>query len=175
MSLRKTLLDWLKTTILAIAAAIFLHYFVCTFSTVSGRSMEPTLHEKQWVFVNKAALWFGPPKTGDIIVLEDPSSDSGEDKFLVKRVIGAPGDRIEISGGKLYRNGQLVDEPYTDTLIEEPSYGPVEVGDDHYFVMGDNRRRLASLDSRSFQAVPRELIIGQVDGIVWPLREIRFL
>jgi signal peptidase I len=175
MSLRQTLLDWLKTSLIAIVIALVLHHFVFTLSSVQGHSMEPTLLEKQWVFVNKAAFWFGSPQTGNIVVLKEPISELDEAKYLVKRVIGEPGDRIEISGGKLYRNGLLLDEPYTDTLIEDSSYGPVIVEEGHYFVMGDNRHRMASLDSRIFQAVPRELITGRADCIVWPLREIDFL
>lgn len=175
MSLRQTLLDWLKTSVIAIGIALVLHHFVFTLSTVQGHSMEPTLQEKQWVFVNKAVFWFGSPRAGDVVVLKEPVKWLDEEKYLVKRVIGVPGDRIEISGGKLYRNGLQLDESYTDTVIEDSSYGPVIVEDGHYFVMGDNRHRMASLDSRTFQAVPLELITGRADCIVWPMRDFELI
>lgn len=175
MKLRQTLLDWLKTSVIAIGVALILHHFVFTLSTVQGHSMEPTLQEKQWVFVNKTVFWFDSPRAGDIVVLKEPKGGLGTVKYLVKRVIGEPGDQIEITGGKLYRNGLLLDEPYTDTLIEDSSYGPVIVEEGHFFVMGDNRHRMASLDSRTFQAVPQELITGRADCIVWPLQELDLL
>lgn len=176
MSFRQTMIDWLKTSLIAIVIALIVHHFVFTLSTVQGHSMEPTLQEKQWVFVNKAVFWFDRPRAGEIVVLKEPAGGGlGEEQYLVKRIVGEPGDRIEISGGKLYRNGLLLDEPYTDTLIEDSSYGPVIVEDGHYFVMGDNRHMKASLDSRTFQAVPRKLITGRADCIVWPLREFNLL
>ncbi|RIX60448.1 signal peptidase I [Paenibacillus nanensis] len=175
MSLGQLLLNWLKTTAVTIGAALLLFHFVFTLSPVQGHSMEPTLREKQWVFVNKTAYWFHAPRAGDIVILKGAIGGLAGKQYLVKRIIGEPGDRIEISGGKLYRNGLRLDEPYTDTLIEDPSYGPIVVEDGHYFVMGDNRHLLASLDSRIFQAVPAELITGRADLIVWPMREFELL
>ncbi|WP_223829950.1 signal peptidase I [Paenibacillus arenilitoris] len=172
---RKELYDWLKTLVIAFAVVMALHYFVFNLSTVEGHSMEPTLTDDEWLFVNKFVYLAGEPKLGDIVILTEPNATGKKRKFLVKRVVGLPGDRIEIYNQRLYRNGELMDEPYTDSLIEDSSYGPEVIGEGHYFVMGDNRRSRASMDSRSFRAVPANLIRGRADFILWPYKEIRAL
>lgn len=171
----KLLLDWLKTALIAIAIVLFLHYFVFHLSTVEGHSMEPTLQEKEWLYVNKFVYLFDHPEIGDVVVLKDPYKAEEGKRLLVKRVVGVPGDRIEIAGGHLYRNGELVNERYTDIEIEGESYGPVVIGQGLYFVMGDNRHERASLDSRSFGPVHSDWITGRADFIVWPLKEIKTL
>jgi signal peptidase I len=172
---RTELFDWLKTFAIAFAVVMVLHFFVFNLSTVEGHSMEPTLTENEWLFVNKLAYLVGKPKVGDVVILKEPYTGVKEKKFLVKRIVGVPGDRIQIHNKRLYRNGELVEEPYTDTLIEDMSYGPEVIGEGHYFVMGDNRHARASLDSRSFHAVPNELIHGRADYILWPYKKIRAL
>ncbi|QYR21206.1 signal peptidase I [Paenibacillus sp. sptzw28] len=172
---RKELWDWLRTLVIAVTVVLLLHFFVFNLSTVEGHSMEPTLYEKEWLFINKYSYRFESPERGDIIILEDPSEEHDQKEYLVKRVIGVPGDTIEIRGGQLYRNGELVVERYTDTEIEDLDYGPVKVGPDHYFVMGDNRHARASRDSRSFGTVPRDLIRGRADFILWPIANLNAL
>ncbi|MNZ49999.1 Signal peptidase I S [compost metagenome] len=169
------LFDWLKTLVIAFAVVTLLHAFVFNLSTVEGHSMEPTLTEDEWLLVNKFIYLFSKPKLGDIIILTEPNVYTKDKKLLVKRVVGVPGDRIEIYNQRLYRNGELVDEPYTDSLIEDMSYGPEIVGEGHYFVMGDNRHARASMDSRSFQAVSENLIRGRADMILWPFKEFKAL
>ncbi|WP_424767032.1 signal peptidase I [Paenibacillus sp. sgz302251] len=171
----RELLDWVKTLVIAFAVVMALHFFVFNLSTVEGHSMEPTLTDDEWLFVNKFVYLTGKPKVGDIVILKEPNSNGLDRKFLVKRVVGVPGDKIQIHNKRLYRNGELVDEPYTDTPIEDMSFGPEIVSEGHYFVMGDNRRLRASLDSRSFHAVSEELIRGRADFILWPYKEIRAL
>ncbi|MCA0758672.1 signal peptidase I [Paenibacillus sp. N4] len=171
----KELLDWVKTLVIAFAVVMALHFFVFNLSTVEGSSMEPTLTDNEWLFVNKFVYLIGEPKIGDVVILSEPNVTGKDKKFLVKRIVGLPGDRIEIHDQRLYRNGELVEEPYTDTLIEDMSYGPEIIGEGHYFVMGDNRHARASLDSRTFHAVPGELIRGRADYILWPIKEIKGL
>lgn len=171
-SVYKELLDWGKTLVIALALVIFMHMFVFNLSTVDGHSMEPTLQDGEWLFVNKFAYIIGAPQLGDVVILRSPESGESEDKFLVKRIVGMPGDRIEISDHQLFRNGELIDEPYINTMIEDADYGPVVVDYGHYFVMGDNRHARASLDSRAFNAVSDELIEGRADFILWPFNEI---
>lgn len=167
--------DWLKTISIAFGIMLILHLFVFNLSKVEGHSMEPTLKEKEWLFVNKIVYLVSEPKFGDVVILKQPGTLSSEKKFLVKRVVGVPGDKIEVHDKHLYRNGNMVEEPYTDSLIEDLSYGPEVVLAGHYFVMGDNRHARASLDSRSFQAVADEMIRGRADFILWPFKEIRSL
>ena len=165
----KELLTWGLTIAVAVLVVLCLNYFVFSLSTVEGQSMQPTLYEKEWLFVDKVSYLAGSPKIGDVIILKDPADAEARKEYLVKRIVAGPGDRIEIRQGELYRNGELVVESYTDVLVEDPDYGPVTVQAGHYFVMGDNRHASASRDSRSFQAVPRDAILGRAELILWPI------
>ncbi len=174
-SRRAEFISWMKTISLALIIVIVLHTFVFQLSVVKGHSMEPTLKEKEILFVSKWKYMLGNPKVGDVIILENPIGPDGKEKWLVKRIVGAPGDRIEIYDHCLYRNGVQIEENYIDTMIEGEPFGPYVVQADHYFVMGDNRHARASLDSRDFHAVNRELIVGKADFIVWPISELNRL
>lgn len=167
--------SWVLTLAIAVLIVFGMHLFVFNLSTVKGQSMEPTLYESEWLFVNKISLLVGSPKIGDVVILKDPSQGEERKEYLVKRIVGLPGDTIEIRQGQLYRNGKLVVEPYTDTEIEDLDYGPDTIGADHYFVMGDNRHAKASRDSRSFHAVPRSNILGRADFIIWPIAKLEHL
>ncbi|MFC5404536.1 signal peptidase I [Cohnella soli] len=166
---RKELWDWTRALVVAAAIVLLLQAYVFQLSTVKKISMEPTLHENEWLFVNKISLEFGSVKRGDIVVLKDPSDGPEHKDYLVKRVIGMPGDTLEIRAGELYLNGELTVEPYTDVKIEDGDYGPTTVSPGHYFVMGDNRHERASRDSRAFNEVPKSMIKGRADLIIWPI------
>jgi signal peptidase I len=128
--------------------------------------MQPTLHNGDRLLINKFKFLLETPKRGEVITFQDPSE---EGRYLVKRVVGIPGDRIEIKDGVLYRNGKIVKEKYIDTQIEDGNYGPAIVQPGTVFVMGDNRHRNASRDSRyeSVGLVPFALIDGKVELILW--------
>lgn len=166
---RKELWDWSKALIVAFVIVLLLRAFVFQLSTVKSFSMEPTLNENEWLFINKIILDIGSLDRGDVIILKDPSEGEGRKEFLVKRIIGIPGDTLEIRNGQLYLNGELKVEPYTDAAIEDGDYGPLKVDAGHYFVMGDNRHLNASKDSRSFQQVPEDMVKGRADFILWPI------
>src|SRR5690606_24631245 len=159
---RSELWEWIKSIAAALAIVLVVHTFVFNLSTVKGNSMLPTLEDGEWLFVNKIGFLLGKPERGDIVILKDPKGSLGFREYLVKRVVALPGETVEARSGILYVNGREVAEPYTDTRIEDGDFGPVTVPDGHYFVMGDNRHRAASTDSRSFHAVPEELIKGKV-------------
>ena len=132
---------------------------------VEGVSMEPGLEGGQVILINKAAYWFGSPQRGDIIVFRAPQDP---DRVFVKRVIGLPGEEVEIENGTVYIDGKPLPEP--DFIIEDHSdYGPVNVTSGHYFVLGDNRDR--SSDSRDGWTVPEGDIIGKAWLSVWPLSD----
>ncbi|WP_168188717.1 signal peptidase I [Thermoflavimicrobium daqui] len=154
---------------------VFMHVtlFIClvqeygvAFSIVNGTSMLPTIHDGDRLFVNKLRVLIDCPKIGDVITFKDPSQ---MDRFLVKRVIGVSGDTIQIKHGVVYRNGKMVSEPYIDTHIEDGDFGPITVMPNTVFVLGDNRHRFASRDSRyqSIGLVPIKLIHGKVEFILW--------
>ncbi|WP_026297480.1 signal peptidase I [Paenibacillus daejeonensis] len=171
----RELLDWGKTLAIALIVVLLLHVFVFNLSTVEGQSMEPTLVEKEWLFVNKFVYLIGKPSHEDVVILEDPDAIPGVRDYLVKRVIGVPGDEIEIRNHQLYRNGELIIERYTDVAIDGPDLGPRVIEEGHYFVMGDNRHPRASRDSRSFGTVPEDVIRGRADLILWPITRINSL
>lgn len=166
---KKEVWDWSKALIIAFVIVLLLKAYVFQLSTVKHRSMEPTLNEGDWLFINKIVYEFGEPKRGDVVVLKDPSEDKSRKEHLVKRIIGIPGDTLEIRGGQLYVNGVLQVEPYTDVKIEDGDYAQITVSPDHYFVMGDNRHKNGSKDSRTFKEVPSNMIEGRGDMILWPI------
>ncbi|MFX3631309.1 MAG: signal peptidase I [Candidatus Pristimantibacillus sp.] len=171
----RELLEWAKIIVGSLAIVMVLHLFVFNLSTVEGHSMEPTLKEKEWIFVNKLAYHIGKPKAGDVIILKDPNFIGDDEEFLVKRVVGVPGDQIEIYNKQLYRNGELVEESYVDVEIEDLDYMPITVEKGSYFVMGDNRHARASRDSRVFGTIPDSFIQGRADFIIWPYKQFKAL
>jgi len=150
---------------IALALAIF---FVArgTIQTyeVFMTSMEPSFYEGQRVVVNKAAYWdwIGEPERGDVIIFNAPDSS---DEDFIKRVIGLPGDTVEIKDRTVYVNDVALDEPY---IMSKPSYNmsQITVPEGHYFVLGDNRNR--SNDSHSGWLVERPEIHGKAWLSTWP-------
>lgn len=159
----------LKISSLLIVSVILtevLIQFGATCSIVNGTSMLPTLHDGDRLLVNKFHYLLYPPSQGDVITFEDPIKKG---HYLVKRVIGVSGDVIEIKNGIVRCNGINLKEHYIDTKIEDGDYGPIRVKPGTVFVMGDNRHRYASRDSRypSIGLVPFRFIEGKVEFILW--------
>ncbi|MFD0676767.1 MULTISPECIES: signal peptidase I [unclassified Paenibacillus] len=167
--------DWMKSIVIALFIVILIHQYGFHLSTVKGSSMKPTLEEGEWLFINKAARFTGPPQRGDVIVVKEPEGIETDHPYLVKRVVAIAGDEVTIRQGKLFINGDEIQEAYTDSLIEDGRFDPYTVQQGCLFVMGDNRHRLASYDSRSFGAVSVEQVEGRADLIVWPLKNFREL
>ncbi|MDT8306717.1 MAG: signal peptidase I [Anaerolineae bacterium] len=128
---------------------------------VQGHSMMPTLEEGEYLIINKLSYYLSEPQRGDIVVLHYPRDRTKE---YIKRVIGLPGDRVEIANGQVRVNGVVLDEPY---LAANPIYGTQSwtVPADSYFVMGDNRNN--SSDSRDWSFLPRSDIVGKAAVIYW--------
>lgn len=164
--------EWIKSIGTALVIVLIIHFFIFNLSTVKGQSMEPTLVDGEWLFINKIGYIIGGPERGDIVILKDPYEQLGFREFLVKRIVGLPGDTIEVSNKKLFINGQEYTEPYTDVEIQGDNYGPLVVPAGDFFVMGDNRHHLASTDSRIFGPVPENLIKGKAQFVMWPLNKI---
>ena len=128
---------------------------------VDGYSMEPTLHNGEFVIVNKLAYRFGDYSQGDVIVFHYPRDP---DQEYIKRVIGLPGDRVRISNGQVFVNDQPVAEPY---IAAPPRYqSEWFVPDDSLFVLGDNRNN--SSDSHNWGPVPKEYVVGKALFVYWP-------
>jgi signal peptidase I len=128
---------------------------------VDGSSMEPTLHSGEFVIVNKLTYKLGQPEIGDVVVFHYPRDPEQE---YIKRVIGLPGDQVLISDGKVYINGQMLEEDYINS---PPAYQATwEVPDDSLFVLGDNRNN--SADSHSWGPVPLNYVVGKAVLVYWP-------
>jgi len=138
---------------------------------VEGYSMLPTLHDQQFVLVDKLSYFFGAPQRGDVIVFEYPHDHT---QNYIKRIIGLPGDRIAVAAdGTVSVNGVTLTEPYVNDL--DNPYGDVTrvLGAHQFFVLGDNRG--ASSDSRDWGVVDRSEITGKASLIYWPLSALHFL
>jgi signal peptidase I len=148
-------------------------FLIQAFFIPSG-SMLPTLHEDDRVLVNKLSYDLHDVNRGDLVVFERPEGESpGQIRDLIKRVVGLPGERIESRDGRVYIDGQLLEEPYLDDATETTNLEPQTVPDGHVFVMGDNRDD--SMDSRVFSAIDEDLIVGRAFVRVWPLPDLALL
>ncbi len=150
---------------IAIAGVLFLAVNLLTARIrVEGISMEPSLHEGQFVVVNRIAYRWSEAERGDIIVFRFPLNPS---RRFIKRVIGLPGNTVTIRGGNVYIDGEVLDEPY---LAATPRYdGEWVIGPDELFVLGDNRNN--SSDSQNWGPLPIEEIIGKAVLVYWPPSE----
>ncbi len=152
----------------ALISWLLITFVVQAFYIPSG-SMEPTLQPGDRIFVNKFIYRFREPERQEIIVFRYPVHP--QQKF-VKRIIGLPGDKVKISNGQVYVNGDLLAEPY----LKEHSYSDyplTEIPAGHYFVLGDNRNN--SQDSRFWGFVPRENILGKPFVIFWPFSRMKWV
>jgi len=156
---------WLRDLVetLVLAGVIFL-----LVNTLTGRyevqsiSMEPTLHEGQYLIVSKIAYWFHSPERGDVVVLDPPNGLSAIP--YIKRIIGLPGDAVEIRDGRVWIDGVALNETYTSG---PPTYQHKRMlAEGEYLVLGDNRNN--SSDSHVWGTLPRENIIGKSVFRYWP-------
>ncbi len=157
---KQFLLDLLETLLLAVILYAGINALTARVR-VDGSSMNPTLQNGEYVLVSKLAYRFGEPQRGDIIVFKYPGQPPQD---LIKRLIGLPGDMVEVKDGVVFVNGQQLDEPY---IAADPLYdGNWRVPDGHLFVLGDNRND--SSDSHSWGLLPSDNVIGKAIVIYWP-------
>jgi signal peptidase I len=161
---RKVLNEWLKPMLVALACVMVINLFFPRYA-VLGHSMEPVLHENDRLFVSNVDVMTDAISRGEIVVLSAP----GDNETVVKRVIGLPGETVEIVDGMVYIDGMPLHESY----IHERSYihGRWEVGANQYFVLGDNRNN--SRDSSEYGPVDVNRISGVVKFRFWPLNAVR--
>ena len=153
--------------------SIVLNKFVIQKVEVDGPSMNTTLKTGQQLMVQKVSYHFTDPKRGDIVVFQPPGYE--DDTLYIKRVIGVPGDRVQIIDGYIYLNGEKYDDPQWTEEILDPGIAEEEVtvGEGEYFVVGDNRND--STDSREFGAVEKSRIMGEAVLRIWPLKKFGLL
>src|SRR5579863_625084 len=166
-SFGRELAIWGRDAAIAVGLAVLIIVFLYQPVQVLGTSMAPLLSDQERIFINKFVYRFEPIHRGDVVVFWYPRDTS---QSFIKRVIGLPGDTIQIKAGELYVNGKHVPEPYVPAkYFDDSSYGPITIPADEDFVMGDHRD--SSNDSRIFGPVARTYIYGKAVFAYWPFRE----
>jgi signal peptidase I len=155
----------LQIIVPAVVLAIVIHLFLAQATVVFGQSMEPNLHPQERLVIEKVSYRFHTPERFDIVVIDLPQMN----ELLIKRVIGLPGETIEIRRGIIYINGQPLKEPVKHGL-DGATYPPTTLPPMSYFVLGDNRGN--SNDSRVFGPVRLENIVGKAWLRYWPIERI---
>ena len=159
-TLWKQFLMLMLVGILCVAAYFVISRYVVTPVIIQGRSMQPTLKDGECYFLNRYVYLFKSPERGDLVVIKDP----GHDDFAVKRIIGKPGDWLNLRDGSVFLNGRRLDESYLPKT--ERTFAPdlhekwIQLGNEQYFVMGDNRSN--SEDSRYYGRITNKMILGQI-------------
>jgi signal peptidase I len=162
---------WLReatqVVIPALLLALAVHLFLAQATIVYGQSMEPNLSAYQRLIIDKISYHLHSPYRNDIVVVDLP----GMDEMLVKRIVGLPGETIELRNGYVLIDGQPLKESFPHELSLQ-NLPPIRLGPLEYFVLGDNRDN--SNDSRSFGPIHRESIIGRVWLRYWPLNQFKY-
>jgi len=159
----KTMIRDVLTTILVAVVVFLILQVTIQVSIINGSSMEPDLHNGERLVINKVVYHFAKPEHGDIIVF-NPSENQSSPPFI-KRIIGLPGDTVEIKSGQVLVNGEVLKEPY---IKEASEYylKKIVVPNNNYFVLGDNRNM--SNDSHNGWTVLHSEIIGKAWVMIWP-------
>ena len=163
----REILEWIGTLALAVVIALTVRTLIFEPVKVDGRSMDATLKNGEIMFVTKPEYLAGDPERFDVVICHYPNR--GNTNF-VKRVVGLPGDVVEVSGGYLYVNGEKYEEEY---ITHRPDYtmAPYTVPEGQYFVLGDNRSN--SNDSHLIGPIARDMIKGKVRWVIYPFDAMR--
>jgi len=173
--------DIIETIVVALAIFVVVYLFLLQPHQVKGASMKPNFLDGEYILTDKISYRFTKPKRGDVIIFQSPTDP---DVDFIKRIIGLPGEKVKISEGSIViyneqnKTGLTLKEPYHingPTLggKEVPQNTEVTIGDNQYFVLGDNR--VESFDSRSWGMLDRKKIIGKAWLRYWPLNKIGFV
>jgi signal peptidase I len=167
---RSALWEWIETILIALILALLLRTFVVQPFQVHLSSMHPTLEEGDFILVNKLAYKLGTPRRGDVVVFMPPGGQM--EKPYIKRVIGLPGETVDIKDGKVFVNGSPLDEPYALGETSGGKFNHIVVPEGTVFVMGDNR--MNSSDSRYFGPVSIASLEGKTFLCFWPFNHFKW-
>lgn len=159
---------WVRDILISIAASFMIITFLYQPVRVEGTSMQPQLRDQDRLFINKFVYRFEKISRGDVVVFHYPRDP---EKSYIKRVIALPGDSLRIDAGRVYVNGERIDEEYIPrTYRDSRSMPEIVIPANQYFVMGDHRS--ISSDSRDFGPVARDLIYGKAAFVYWPADDL---
>ena len=158
----------LKIVIIALVIVIPIRYFLFQPFIVKGQSMEPNFEDSNYLIVDELSYRFRDPQRGEVVVFRYPRNVS---QRFIKRIIGLPGEKIEIEAGVVMVNGKILDESKY-LLLGVQTSGDIQISldENEYFVLGDNR--ISSFDSRQWGTLPRKNIIGRVYFRAWPITDL---
>lgn len=166
--------EFVKILVISLAIVVPVRYFLIQPFYVKGASMEPNFHDHEYLIIDQISFRFSEPQRGEVIVFRSPYNWHD---YFIKRVIGLPGERIEVKDGEVYlhnnefKNGTKIDESeYLFPGTRTPGQIDFTLNEDEFFVLGDNRN--SSLDSRSFGPVLRQRIVGRAWLRGWPFSRI---
>ena len=167
-SIFKEILGWLVYIAILLAAVYVLITYVGQRTEVSGHSMEPTLQHGDNLIVDKISYRFREPERYEIIVFPYQYM---ENTYYIKRIIGLPGETVQIADGEIYINGEVLEESYGREVMQDAGLAaePITLGDDEYFVLGDNRNYSSDSRDPSVALIHRKEIIGRAWLRIWPL------
>ncbi|MDQ2087540.1 signal peptidase I [Herbivorax sp. ANBcel31] len=181
-SIIREVLDWVIHIAVAIILGVLIVNFVAQITVVEGSSMENTLSNNDRLIIEKISARFGKIEAGDIVTLDDPEGDDGirfKNSPLIKRVIGVEGDLVEIKEGKVFVNGEILEENYNirgdKTFLEDDEHASVKVPEGYVYVIGDNRMLGQSTDSRNFGVIKTDYIGGKAILRFFPFSRISLL
>ena len=161
--------ELIETVVLSLILFLIIRQVIQNYR-IESTSMLPNFHEGQFVLVNKLAFKLGEPHRGEVLVFHNPDLPSED---FIKRIIGLPGDSVEVHGKQVFVNGKLLPEPFNHNVPDDNyAFGPVTVEDNTLFVMGDNREPNGSFDSREWGQLPREDIVGVATARLLPINEL---
>lgn len=164
--------ELVKDILIALLLAVIIMQFIKP-TVVKERSMEPNFHDGDYLFISKQSYRIGEPKRGDVVVFKSELMDEkGKNKLLIKRIIGLPGDTIDVKDDMVYINGKMMEEDYTNDGITPGDIENLVVPEDGYFCMGDNR--VVSIDSRdpAVGCVSKDRLVGKVFIRLFPFNQI---
>ena len=164
--LKAWLFDWGETIVVALALAFVIKTFFFGVFWIPSGSMLPTLDIQDRLIVNRFVYYFREPQRFEVAVFRLPDFGEGKGRELIKRVIGLPGEKFEVKEGRVFIN----DQPLKESHTMEPGYsnfGPVNIPEDSYFMLGDNRPN--SADSRYWGYLPKKNMLGPAVLKIWPI------
>ena len=155
----------LKIVLIALVIVIPIRYFLFQPFIVKGQSMEPNFENSNYLIVDELSYRFRDPQRGEVVVFRYPKNIS---QRFIKRIIGLPGEKIEIEAGVVMMNGKILDESkYLPSGVQTTGNTQISLDENEYFVLGDNR--ISSFDSRQWGVLPRKNIVGRVYFRAWPI------